>query len=312
MKATRKALSPAMSRDWATNAQLRFLDAIMLNGAWKPNELAFHGGTSLHMSWASSRFSEDLDFLIDATYGDGLPRLMTRIERRMQEQFLIDDAGFKVEIRNKTKDDTRLGNFHIVISHANIIGSTMVKAEFWMVDDAYLKGYPTTFRTPTVPGTVVARVSSPIPAADMATAYADKLTAMATRPFIKWRDLYDLWWLGTQTRAVPEPDSPETIAQFLHNLSAYKTPEGMTPQQALARFHEHSVDDLVKQAESDLKKWLPARHWEMLSSMGGVKDIIAYVDDALRKVESAVQAHEAKPSAPRQALTEPKPKRPKP
>lgn len=35
------------------------------------------------------------------------------------------------------------------------------------------------------------------PGATLATAYADKLTAFATRPNLKWRDVFDLWWIGT-------------------------------------------------------------------------------------------------------------------
>lgn len=297
MKSTRKHITPAQLREWAASAQLRFLDAVMQCGAWKPHELAFHGGTSLHMSWASPRFSEDLDFLLDASYAERLPKIIKLVERRLQEQFLTEDAAFSVEIRNKTKDDARLGNFHIVVSHANVIGNTMVKAEFWMVDADYLKNYPTTFRTPMIPGHVVAKVSAPIPAAELTSAYADKLTAFATRPFLKWRDLYDLWWLGTQVRAVPDPANPEIIRQFLHNLSGYKTPDGMSAGQALSRFHEHNVDDLVKLADSELRRWLPPTQWDILSRMDGVREIVRYVDASLRKVEAALEGSEPAQSA---------------
>lgn len=309
MKSTRKPITSDQLREWATAAQLRFLDAVMRCGAWMPHELAFHGGTSLHMSWASPRFSEDLDFLIDSSYADRLPKIVKQVERRLRGEFLADDPGLSVEIRNKTKDDSRLGNFHIVVSHENVIGNAMVKAEFWMVDAAYLANYPTTFRTPAVPGNVVAKVSSPIPAAELTTAYADKLTAFATRPFLKWRDLFDLWWLGTQVRAVPDPASDETIRQFLHNLSGYNTPDGMSPRQALARFHDRNVDDLVKQADTDLKRWLPPHHWKILASMDGVRGIVQYVDESLRKVEAALEALEDRPAEPAPAA---KPRRPKP
>jgi len=310
MSSKRKPITLDQLRDWASRAQLKFLDAVMACGAFKAHELAFHGGTSLHMSWASPRFSEDLDFIVTKSYAEELPKIMKAIERKMSEAFLAEDPGLTVEVRNKTKDDSRLGNFHIVVSHDNVIGNAMVKAEFWMVDADYLKGYPTTFRTPMVPGSVVAKVSSPIPAAELTAAYADKLTAFATRPFLKWRDLYDLWWLGTQARAVPDPGNPDIIAQFKHNLSAYKTPDGMTPGQALARFHSHSVDDLVKQAESDLRRWLPASHWAALVAADGIRGIVRYVDESLRAVEGALGEEVAAPDAQKGA--EPKARRPRP
>ena len=321
MTLSRKPITKDQLRDWAASAQIKFLDAVMRCGAWKPHEIAFHGGTSLHMSWASPRFSEDLDFLVDKAYAEKLPKIIKQIERGMREQFLVEDLGISIEIRNKTKNDSRLGNFHIVVSREGVIGNSMVKAEFWMVDADYLKNYPTTFRTPMVPGHVVARVTMPIPAAELTVAYADKLTAFATRPFLKWRDLYDLWWLGTQARAVSDPASPETITQFLHNLSGYKTPDGMSPAAALSRFHAYKQDDLVTLAEADLKRWLPPKHWESLKAAGGVQDIIHYVDESLRKVEKALesreQINEQEPNAVvhaqvSQSALKPKPKRSKP
>lgn len=333
MQKARKPLTPAQLREWAAAAQLRFLGALMNSGAWKSHELAFHGGTSLHLSWASPRFSEDLDFLLDHDQAERLPKIMKAVARRLQEEFLVDDPGFSVEIRNKTKDDSRLGNFQIVVSHRDVIGNAMVKAEFWMVNSDYLKNYPTVFRTPASPGHVVAQVSTPIPAAEMTSAYADKLTAFATRPFLKWRDLYDLWWLGTQARAVPDPSDDKVIDQFLHNLSGYKTPDGLSPREALARFHSHDKDALVAQAEVDLKRWLSPNHWQLLSNMDGIRTIVDYVDNSLASIEQALAAREeAGPKGPKsKALgratpdaapagsdlgpgrsTELKPKRPKP
>lgn len=320
MKTQRKPITPEQLRNWASGAQLKFLDAVMQCGAFKANELAFHGGTSLHLSWASPRFSEDLDFLVDKAAAQRLPAVIKAIERQMREMYVVEDPSMVLEIRNKTKDDSRLGNFHIVVSHPSVVGSVMVKAEFWMVDAHYLENYPTVFRTPMLAGDVVAKVSSPIPAAELATAYADKLTAFATRPFLKWRDLYDLWWLGTQTRAVPDPAGAETVKQFLHNLSGYKTPEGMTPGQALARFHTHDVDELAKQGEADLRRWLPARHWESLVAADGVRAIVRYVDQALKQVEAALPAHDAQLQGAQVQQTEepvpsvatPKARRPRP
>jgi len=83
---------------------------------------------------------------------------------------------------------------------------------------------------------MVSRISNPVPAATLETAYCDKLTALATRPYLKWRDLYDLWWIGTQTEA--RLDLSWVTRQFLHNVSAYRTIDGLSPAQALRKFLE--------------------------------------------------------------------------
>jgi hypothetical protein len=75
------------------------------------------------------------------------------------------------------------------------------RGEFRRVTAEYLEKYPVALRSPIPPGEMVSRISNPVPAATLETAYCDKLTAFATRPYLKWRDIYDLWWIGTQTDA---------------------------------------------------------------------------------------------------------------
>ena len=41
-------------------------DASMAARRWEPGDLVFQGGTCLHLAHGSPRFSEDLDFLINA------------------------------------------------------------------------------------------------------------------------------------------------------------------------------------------------------------------------------------------------------
>lgn len=313
MATPKKHLTAAQLRDWAARAQLRFLEGVMQCGAWRPNELAFHGGTSLHMSWASPRFSEDLDFLLERSKGDLLPKIMGAIEKRLREQFLADDVGFNVEIRNKTRDDSRLGNFHIVVSHSAVLGNAMVKAEFWMVEAGYLDAYPTAFRTPVVAGDVVTNVtaSMPVPAAELATAYGDKLTAFATRPHLKWRDLFDLWWMGTQARAVDDPASPAVLKQFLHNLSGYNTVGGLPPEDVLGKFCAIDNDRLVAAATKDLKPWLPPRYWETLGD-AGVRKIVEYVKSSLGSVETALRDRNAAQAAAEATGAKKPPRRSKP
>jgi len=45
----------------AASAQYQFLDALMADPQIQYEQIAFHGGTSLHFSWRSPRLSEDLD-----------------------------------------------------------------------------------------------------------------------------------------------------------------------------------------------------------------------------------------------------------
>lgn len=281
----RVALTTKVSTVWAQMAHATYLDALMSESSLTCEQIAFHGGTSLHLSWRSQRFSEDLDFLISRQV-ENLNVLSKKIEAVMRERFFAEDPNFFVEIKDKTKHPDKMPMFHIVVSHPDYVGNVMVKAEFWKVDADYLKKYPTEFRTPIPAGDIVSRVSNPVPAAKLETAYCDKLTAFATRPYLKWRDIYDLWWIGTQTDA--NLDMEEVISQFEHNVSAYQTINNLSPGDALGVFLENDRNAIIKSADPDLKRWLPEKLWERLNP-DGVAQMVDYVFYALESVSNSIR-----------------------
>ncbi len=168
--------------------------------------------------------------------------------------------------------------YQIVVTHPARTGKVMVKVEFWRVDKPYLQNYPTEFRTPLAAGEIVSNVSHPAPAATLENAFCDKLTAFATRPRLKWRDIYDLWWIGTQTAA---PLDVEKLAeQFLHNVSAYTTVGGRPPAEVFRDFLARDIDEVISACERDLKRWLPVSVWDSLRP-DGPKRMVDYVRHAL-------------------------------
>jgi hypothetical protein len=138
---TQTPLTPEIASEWAQRAQLFVLDALMVESTWAAGQIAFYGGTSLHLSWRSPRFSEDLDFLIDRQAAD-IDQVMARVASRLKERFVDEDPRFKVDIRNKTRDGERMPAFHVLVEHEGFMGKSMVKADFWRVDIDYLAKYP--------------------------------------------------------------------------------------------------------------------------------------------------------------------------
>jgi predicted nucleotidyltransferase component of viral defense system len=276
---------------WAAKAHAYVLDALMTESSWKLNDIAFHGGTSLHLSWRSPRHSEDLDFLISRGVPD-LAKVMKAVGRRVQERFILEDPSITVEVKDRTRDPERMPYYQVSIASPLVTGKSMVKVEFWRVDRAYLERYPVEFRTPLVDGDVVTSVLNPVPAATLPTAFSDKLVAFATRPYLKWRDVFDLWWIGTQTGKAIDLD--EACDQFLHNVQAYDTRNGLSPADALRDFLSRDSEEIFLEAERDLRQWLPDSLWRRVYPET-VRRMVSYVRETLGKV--AELADERTPKA---------------
>lgn len=331
----RQALTPEMATQWAELAHVCYLEALMSQSDWTAGDIAFHGGTSLRLSWSSARYSEDLDFLLSRRVAD-LAAVSARVERQIGEMLRSIDPLFEVQVRDKTKDPDRMPAYMISVSHPLYVGNAKIKAEFWRADPEYLRDYPTQLRTPkarldapapspsssssTSPAApartrggaplpdglmtklaqlqsdLMLSISNPVPAATLETAYADKLVALATRPHLKWRDLYDLWWIGTQTSAQLDIDA--VSEQFLANIRAYTPAQGLPPAQALELFLQRPAEDIERQADPDLRNWLPPRMWQRLQG-DGVRQIVSYVQHAVHTVSQHLQEQpEEQPERP--------------
>ena len=281
----RQAIDQALTNKWAQAAHLLFLDSFMQESKWKSDELAFHGGTSLHLSWRSPRYSEDLDFLLSRT-AKGAAQVVNNATKRVQARFRAIDPDFTVQVKDRTKDEDRMQVFNITVSHPRIVGNAMIKVEFWKTDPAYLQNYPTEFKTPVAAGDLAGTISYPVPAASLATAYADKLVAFATRPQLKWRDIFDLWWIGTQSNA--QIDRNQMYTQFLQNIQAYTPLKGLSPHKALLEFLQHDRQQVINKADPDLRNWLPDALWKVLHPTGVIQ-MVDYVRSELQSVHDAIE-----------------------
>lgn len=262
---TNRHITPEERAQWASMAHVALLQCIGEAAPWSPGDYAFHGGTSLHLSWNSPRFSEDLDFLLSTHAAKRLKQTMAAIGERLRQTLLVADPPLFAVIKDRSAE--RMGNFRVTLTRPGVLGSVMVKAEFWLVPPDYLEKYQTASRTPGVPanlGSARVRVDTVLPVATIESAYYDKLTAFATRPRLKWRDLFDLWWIDRQLS--PETAEHPSVARLHAHLSAYNTADGLSPADAFRRF-AGLLDDkeaVAEDAKRDLKPFVSASLWSVL------------------------------------------------
>lgn len=286
MSRKRKALSPENARRWAEMAHVFFIDALSAGTPLALKQIAFQGGTNLHLSWGSPRFSEDLDFLVNRDFSDKMRDLIPRLEKRMSSKMAAIDPSLSVKITDRTKPGDQLINFRVVVSSPDFVGQSMVKAEFWQVDADYLSDYETRFAHPVAKGDIVSRLSQPLPAGTLESAFADKVVALSFRPRLKWRDIFDLWWISGQTRIEPQG----MLDRISRQAEAYTPPEGVSLASGLRKFLETDAEDLINQADPDLKRWLPKALWNALNP-DGVREM---VNDARRIASEISDALESR------------------
>ncbi len=249
--------------------------------------MAFQGGTSLNMSWGSPRFSEDIDLLLSQPESGQLETVMGRCVNRINQSLAIDHPELTVSLHGGrgAGETGGLAAFELRAAHPDRLGKVRVKVEFWRVDPSYLDRYETEFRLPVRQGEIITRSSIPIPAATREAAYADKITAFATRPRFKARDVFDFWWLGKQVALSPEA----AAGRFLDQVVAYTTVGKCAPADALRVFLQtYDRARMLDTVKKELPRWLPEETWKSLGDAAAEQ----MVDYTRRTLEAVAQAAE--------------------
>lgn len=248
----KRAISPKEEADLRDALQVATLAALMDSRRWEPGDLAFQGGTSLHLAHGSPRFSEDLDFMIRG--GLSPAGLSKEVEKRLRKP-----AGAAKDLQisvSPMKADRNPHSFFVTLSGPYVLGSVKVKVELWQTKDTALNSLKL----------LVSKVQTPsgsvfVPTLTKEEIRADKVFALGARDRVKPRDVYDLWWLDQQGVRACSPEELQT------RLEIYPTPSGSVSESA-ARWmagSERRLDELrdpevVAFVSKDLSRWLPSSH----------------------------------------------------
>jgi predicted nucleotidyltransferase component of viral defense system len=230
--------------------QTATLAALMDSRRWEPGDLAFQGGTSLHLAHGSVRFSEDLDFMVCG----GLPLKGLSREVRKHLRLPPDVAADLTVSVSPIKDVRNPHSFYVTLSGPQVIGSAKVKIELWQTPAAAL--HALTLKVSTISSTT-GQVF--VPTLTLGEIFADKVYALGARDRIKPRDVFDLWWLCEQGATAPSTELLRT------RLNIYPVPSGDPSDTAKAwiksadaRLAELQAPGAADRVALDLKRWLPS------------------------------------------------------
>lgn len=289
----RRPLTPTESRDIADTLHRLVLMELVEAGNWSCKNMAFQGGTSLHLVWGSPRYSEDLDFLVAKSSENDLMPSMNKVKRKVQSWMSGKYPQCKIEVKDRRKPDNNVKKFDVVWSEPSILGTVMVRAEFYSIDQALVESYKPLLEQ--VDSEKIVRLHATIPAAQREVIFHDKMHAIADRPYLKWRDLFDVWWLRTQSkgsegRGLTPPWEDDKFWERARVVNAmYGTlPEGLEP--GLQKFLSLPKEEVVAAAEKDLQPFLPPKLWERLKKDGMIEVIVDFVRNDIQNVLKTIAA----------------------
>lgn len=234
--------------------QAATIAALMDSRRWEPGDLAFQGGTSLHLAHGSARFSEDLDFMVRG--GLSLDGLSKEVQKKLR---LPADVPADLSVAVTPGRDARNPHiFYVTLSGPLVVGSVRVKIELWQTQAAALKSLQLKISTVTSPAG-----QAFVPTLTLAEVFADKVYALGGRDRIKPRDVFDLWWLC-------EKEKPHLTASAMRTrLEIYPVDSGALQDTKVAwlanaalRLQDLQAKRAAKDVASDLKRWLPSS-WPM-------------------------------------------------
>lgn len=231
--------------------QTATLGALMDSRRWQPGELAFQGGTCLHLAHGSARFSEDLDFMVRG--GLSLQSLSNEVQRRLQHLTGVPaDMAITVAPSRQQRNPHA---FMVTLSGPDVIGSAKVKIKLWQTSQAALNSLKLLVRA--IPSPTGQQVF--VPTLTLEEIFADKVYALGARDRLKARDVFDLWWLCEQKTMAVDAD---TLCTRLDIYPGAENNRAQTAHQWLATADKRLADlraaPTTAAVAADLKRWLPS------------------------------------------------------
>jgi predicted nucleotidyltransferase component of viral defense system len=270
----KRQLTAAQAFDLRQALHVATLDALMASRRWEPGDLVFQGGTSLHLVHGSPRFSEDLDFLVNSALK--LDSFANAVQSRLEgTSWLPADTRLTV---GKAKDGHNPHAFVVSIGGPDVIGAVRVKVELWQTAETALSAVKVVIAPVRLVRGPAAGMQTFVPAADLTEIYADKVFALAARPYLKPRDVFDLHWLRSHggLRECSAGDLRVRLATYPN-----ETPSAWLDKAATRLPELSEASDAVA---TDLRRWLPSS-WPITGA--SAKEM---TDTAVQCLEQGIEA----------------------
>lgn len=244
----------------------------------------FQGGTALRLCYGGERYSEDLDFvcgkagvyLKDIEFDTLVDNALEITKRTLQRDFDIDPAQITLKRPAQPElvkgSDVNVAVWQIVVpvNPTPKAPKSRIKIEFANVPSYDSK--PLTVSA--APGLV--QIQDVILTAETPNEIlADKAVALTARTVLKFRDVWDVWFLVNKLGATPDRE------MALKKFADYGTADIAT--KANARLDELAKDATATAFYAEMKRFLPSGRVAQMSQMNLQRTMLSDSADLIRK-----------------------------
>lgn len=279
----RRGIEAGMDQNLMKEAiHLHLLSALSEAGVLQ--HVVFQGGTALRLCYGGERYSEDLDFvcgkagayLKDVEFDGLVDNALETTKRTLQRDFDIDAAQIVLKRPAQPElvkgNDVNVAAWQIVVP-VNPTPNTpksRIKIEFANVPSYDSK--PLTVNA--TPGLV--QIQDVILNVETANEIlADKAVALTARAALKFRDVWDVWFLVNKLGATPDR---EMVGK---KFADYGTSD--ISAKAKARLDELAKDATATAFYAEMKRFLPSARVTQMSQMNLQRTMLSDSAELIRK-----------------------------
>ena len=279
----RRGIEAGMDQNLMKEAiHLHLLSALSEAGVLQ--HVVFQGGTALRLCYGGERYSEDLDFVcgkagayLKGVEFDGLvDNALETTKRTLQRDFDIDAAQIVLKRPAQPElvkgNDVNIAAWQIVVP-VNPTPNTpksRIKIEFANVP-SYDSKPLTVDATPSL-----VQIQDVILNVETANEIlADKSIALVARAALKFRDVWDVWFLVNKLGATPDR---EMVGK---KFADYSTSDVVV--KAKARLDELAQDATATAFYAEMKRFLPSARVAQMSQMNLQRTMLSDSADLIRK-----------------------------
>jgi predicted nucleotidyltransferase component of viral defense system len=279
----RRGIEAGMDQNLMKEAiHLHLLSALSEAGVLQ--HVIFQGGTALRLCYGGERYSEDLDFvcgkagayLKDVEFDALVDKALETTKQTLQRDFDIDAAQIALKRPAQPElvkgSDVNVAAWQIVVP-VNPTPNTpksRIKIEFANVPSYDSK--PLTVSA--TPGLV--QIQDVILNAETPNEIlADKAVALTARAALKFRDVWDVWFLVNILSATPDRE------MVLKKFADYGTPD--IAIKANTRLDELSKDATATAFYAEMRRFLPSARVAQMSQLNSQRTMLSDSADLIRK-----------------------------